>query len=143
MAESSTLRLSGPMWSSVQDRGNTPRRDTRPYVGLIPTVPHQAAGPRMEPPVSDPIAMRTMRDAIAVPEPDDEPPVLCAGFHGLRAGGNGRSKLGPPIANSCVASLPSSTPPASRSFVATTLSESGTLSMRSFEWQVVQIPAVS
>ncbi len=41
----------------------------------MPTVPHQAAGPRIEPPVSEPIAMRTMRAPIAVPEPDDEPPV--------------------------------------------------------------------
>ena len=93
---------------------------------MIPTIPHHAAGPRIEPPVSDPIAMRTMRAAIAVAEPDDEPPVICSGFHGLRDGGNGRSKLGPPMANSCVASLPSSTPPASASFAATTLSAAGT-----------------
>jgi hypothetical protein len=44
-----------------------------------------------------------MRAAITVPEPDEEPPVTCSGFHGLRAGGKGRSKLGPPMANSCVA----------------------------------------
>src|SRR4051794_36102574 len=106
----------------------------------MPTVPHQAAGPRIEPPVSDPIAMRTMRAAIAVPDPDDEPPVTCAGFHGFRAGGNGRSKLGPPMANSCVASLPNNTPPASRSRAAATLSSFGTFSMRSLEWQVVRGP---
>ena len=80
--------------------------------------------------------MRTMRAPIAVPEPDEEPPVMCCGFHGLRAGGNGRSKLGPPMANSCVASLPSSTPPASRSRAAATLSSFGTTFSRSFEWQV-------
>ncbi len=77
--------------------------------------------------------MRTMRAATAVPEPDDEPPVTCSGFHGLRAGGNGRSKLGPPMANSCVASLPSSTPPASRNRAAATLSSVGTLFRRSLE----------
>ena len=44
----------------------------------MPTVPHHAAGPRIEPPVSEPIAMRTMRAPIAVPEPDDEPPVTCS-----------------------------------------------------------------
>ena len=46
----------------------------------MPTVPHQAAGPRIEPPVSEPIAMRTMRAPIAVPEPDEEPPVTCCGI---------------------------------------------------------------
>ena len=33
-------------------------------------------------------------------------------FHGLRAGGRGRSKEGPPSANSCVVSLPINTEPA-------------------------------
>src|SRR3954465_6565941 len=99
----------------------------------MPDRPHHAAGPRIEPPVSEPIAMRTMRAAIALAEPDDAPPVTCSGFQGLRAGGNGRSKLGPPRANSCVASLPSNTPPASVNFAATTLSSAGTLLRRNLE----------
>ena len=45
------------------------------------------------------------------PAPLDEPPGRWSGFHGLRAGGHGRSKLGPPSANSQVASLPSRMPP--------------------------------
>ena len=52
-------------------------------------------------------------------------------------------EAGPPMANSCVASLPSNTPPASRSRAAATLSSFGTTFRRSFEWQVVRIPAVS
>ena len=52
---------------------------------------------------------------IAAPEPEEEPPGWCAGFQGLRAGGKGRSKAGPPMANSCVASLPGKRAPASRS----------------------------
>ena len=64
-------------------------------------------------------------------------------FHGLRAGGNGRSKEGPPSANSWVASLPSNTPPASASLAATTESAFGTTSRRNLEWHVVRIPAVS
>ena len=97
----------------------------------------------MEPPVSDPIAIRTSPAATAAPEPDDEPPGMWSVFHGLRAGGNGRSNDGPPSANSCVATLPSSTPPAAASLAATTESASGTTSSRSLEWHVVRMPAVS
>ena len=78
----------------------------------MPAMPHSAAGPRIEPPVSEPVPPRIMPDATAAPVPDDEPAVKCSGFHGLRAGGQGRSKDGPPMANSCVASLPISTVPA-------------------------------
>ena len=39
---------------------------------MIPASPHHAAGPRIEPPVSDPIAARTNPAAIAAPEPDDD-----------------------------------------------------------------------
>ena len=44
----------------------------------------------------------------------------------LSAGGQGRSKLGPPWANSCVASLPSSTAPDSYSLVTVAASCFGT-----------------
>ncbi len=87
--------------------------------------------------------MRTIPAATAAPEPDDEPPVKQSGRHGLRAGGNGRSNDGPPMANSCVASLPTSTPPPAASFCATTQSASGTRVSSSLEWQVVRMPAVS
>ena len=59
-----------------------------------------AAGPRIEPPVSEPSAAGTSPAATAAPEPLDEPPVKCSRFHGLRAGGQGRSNDGPPCANS-------------------------------------------
>ena len=76
-------------------------------------MPQCDAGPRIEPPVSEPSANGARPAATAAPEPLDEPPVKCSRFHGLRAGGHGRSNDGPPCANSCVASLPSSTAPAS------------------------------
>ena len=60
-----------------------------------------------------PVPPRISPAATAAPVPEEEPAVKCSGFHGLRAGGQGRSKDGPPMANSCVASLPSSTVPAS------------------------------
>ena len=46
-------------------------------------MPHSAAGPRIEPPVSEPIAPGTNPAAIAAPAPLDEPPVKCSRFHGI------------------------------------------------------------
>lgn len=46
----------GPPWSRELEKATMPYRDTAPYVGLTPTVPVTAAGWRMEPPVSVPIA---------------------------------------------------------------------------------------
>ena len=97
----------------------------------------------MEPPVSDPRLTGTRPPAIAAPDPDDEPPVKCAVFHGLRAGGQGKSKEGPPCANSCVASLPMSTAPAARSFATAVESLSGTRSMQVRECPDVSTLAVS
>ena len=106
-------------------------------------MPHRPAGPRIEPPVSDPRLAGTRPAAIAAPEPDDEPPVKCAVFQGLRAGGQGRSKDGPPWANSCVASLPISTAPAARSLATAVESLLGTRSMQMRECPDVSTPAVS
>src|SRR5467141_3227194 len=103
----------------------TPARLTRPNVGMSPTMPQSDAGPRIEPPVSEPSASGTNPAETAAPDPDDEPPVKCARFHGLRAGGQGRSNDGPACAISCVASLPSSTAPASYSFVVAVASCAG------------------
>ena len=54
---------------------------------------------RIEPPVLDPSAPSTMPVATAAPAPLEELLASCAGFHGLRAGGHGRSKEGPPRAS--------------------------------------------
>src|SRR5256886_11496165 len=69
----------------------TPVRLTRPNVGMSPTTPQSDAGPRIDPPVSEPSATGTRPAATAAPEPVEEPPVKCARFQGLRAGGHGRS----------------------------------------------------
>src|SRR5262245_58850157 len=107
----------------------------------MPTTPHIVAGLRTEPPVSVPIAAGTKPAAVAAPDPLDEPPQKWSRFQGLRGGGHGRSKDGPPMANSWVPSLPMNTPPAARSFCVTTASVLATLSRRIFEWQVVGRPA--
>ena len=104
-AVSSTVQVIGPAWSCDQLRVTTPKRLTRPYVGLRPTIPHSDAGPRMEPPVHEPSAPRHWPDATAEPEPLLEPPVMWSRFQGLRAGSNGVVQSGPPRANSCIVSL--------------------------------------
>ncbi len=110
---------------------------------MIPAVPHSDAGMRIDPPVSDPVPPRITPAASAAPVPDDDPPVKWAVFQGLRAGGQGRSKLGPPQANSWVASLPSITAPASAQAETAAASAAGTWSISTREWPVVGMPAVS
>ena len=46
----------------------------RPTVTFSPTIPHQAAGVRIEPAVSAPMAAGTRPAATATAEPLDEPP---------------------------------------------------------------------
>jgi hypothetical protein len=82
-AASATVRVSGPRWSSDHDSGIAPARLTRPYVGLRPTTPQQAAGSRMEPPVSLPSAPSAKPAATAAAEPLLEPPAQWPGFHGF------------------------------------------------------------
>ena len=55
-AASRASRAIGPTWSSELAKATIPYRLTRPYVGFRPTVPVIAAGWRMEPPVSVPMA---------------------------------------------------------------------------------------
>ena len=64
----------------------TPSNGIAPSVGLNPTTPQNAAGRITEPLVCVPIAAGTCRAATAAAEPDDEPPGVCAAFHGLRVG---------------------------------------------------------
>ncbi len=142
-AQSSTVRAIGPVWSSVQDSGTTPARLTRPYVGLSPAMPQNAAGPRMEPPVSEPSAPTVSPAASAAPEPLEEPPGMWSVFHGLRAAGKRWLGNWMPKANSWVMSLPSITMPASWSRVTHVESWVGTQSARSAEPAVVRMPRVA
>jgi hypothetical protein len=59
MAQSSTLAVSGPMWSREVDKGSILFAEIKPYVGFNPTIPQSEAGIRIDPPVSLPIAART------------------------------------------------------------------------------------
>src|SRR5215813_15641475 len=99
-------------------------------------MPHIEAGLRIEPPVSVPSAAGKNPAARPAPLPLDDPPQKWSRFHGLRAGGQGKSKDGPPIANSWVESLPSNTPPAASSRSVTTACRRAILPIRILECAV-------
>ena len=78
------MRVNVPSVSSVSLKTCTPEKSSSPYVGLKPTTPQNAAGRITEPSVCVPMATGTNPAATAAAEPDDDPPGVCAGFHGLR-----------------------------------------------------------
>ena len=107
--------------------GTTPFVETDPTVGFNPTTPFSEAGQTIEPSVSVPIANVTMPAPTAAPEPELEPPTLCAKFQGFR--------VSPPTADHPLIDLverrfahsdkfvePTMSAPASRSFVTSSAS---------------------
>src|ERR1700758_5086633 len=88
-----------------------PYRETVPYVGRSPTLPHSAAGCLIEPPVSEPSAQGASPAATAAALPPPEPPGTRVGSHGLRVGPYAEFSVEEPIANSSVFVLPSTRSP--------------------------------
>src|SRR5579859_7191384 len=78
----------------------------------MPHTPLSAAGCRMEPPVSVPVAAGAMRAATAAAEPPEEPPGTSRLSHGFRTGPKYELSLEEPMANSSMLHLPSVTAPA-------------------------------
>ena len=78
------VRASGPKWEMLSNTLGSRSMGMRPRLGFRPTMPHQAAGMRTEPPMSVPSASGTQPLPTAAPEPPEEPPGVFAGFHGLR-----------------------------------------------------------
>ena len=82
----------------------------------MPTIPVKAAGWRIEPPVSVPVAPRQSRAATAAAEPPDEPPGTSFASeplrrHGEITGPKNEVSFDEPMANSSLLSLPSITAP--------------------------------
>ena len=73
-AASAIVPASGPILSSDDAKATNPYRLTRPYVGLSPLTPQNAAGVMIEPDVSEPMANGTSAAATAAPGPLEEPP---------------------------------------------------------------------
>src|SRR3569623_961083 len=95
-----------------------PQRLQRPYVGLIPEMPVKAAGWRIEPPVSVPVAAGHSRAAIAAELPPAEPPGASGAFppslrrHGEMTLTNAAVSFDAPIAHRSMLSLPNMPAPA-------------------------------
>ena len=80
-------RAIGPFTVNNPDpAGFAPPLGTRPCEVLMPDSPHSDDGRRIEPPPSLPVASGTMPEAIAAPDPPDEPPADRSVPHGLRVG---------------------------------------------------------
>src|SRR2546429_7292090 len=84
----------------------------RPYEGLSPKIPHPAAGLRIEPPPSVPMARGARPAATAAPAPPDEPPGVWPRLHGFRVTPNRRLSVTPTQPNVGVLVLPSMIRPA-------------------------------
>ena len=80
---SATVRAIGPTWSQLGARGKQPSSETRPYVGLKPTIPQHAAGMRIEPPESVPSAVSASPAARAAADPPLEPPAILPSRNGF------------------------------------------------------------
>ena len=112
-------------------------------MGLNPVTPQNAAGMRIEPPVSVPSAPSASLAATAAPEPPEEPPGTCVSFHGLCVAPKCTLLVVPPRASSCVFALPMITAPASRSRRTAVASSVGTRSKCALVPPAVTTPAVS
>ena len=83
-ALSYTVFVICPIVSKDEAMEIMPYRDTRPYVGFIPTKLQYAAGRRMELPVSVPVPARLIPVATATADPELDPPGTRVTSYGLR-----------------------------------------------------------
>src|SRR5947207_10144656 len=124
IAASRTDRVMGPSVSVLGRAGNIPKRLTSGTVGRTPTRLFTAAGPRVEPPVSSPIAAVAKFAATADPLPPDDPLAIRVGSYALRTTPKAEPRY--PDANSPIVVLPSMTAPASFSRLTTVAFRPGT-----------------
>ena len=128
-----TSRAIGPAVSKLGASGKQPSIGTRPWLGLKPTTPHQAAGILIDPPESVPSAPSANPAATAAALPPLDPPATRPG-----AAGFGTSpKCGfcdvIPYANSWRFALPTFAQPAVSSRVTASAVRAGTWSRKTEE----------
>src|SRR5262245_29923999 len=123
---SATLRPIGPSTEiGVHPRGRL-SIGTTPGDGRKPTTPHNAAGIRSDPPVSEPVQTGSMLQAKATAEPPDEPPALRRGSNGLPVAPHTALRVFAPAPNSGTLVLATMMAPAARTRAAIAASRSGT-----------------
>src|SRR5690348_9775153 len=105
-------------------------------------MPHSAAGWRIEPPVSVPIAHGASPAATAAALPPEEPPGTRPRSHGLSTGPKPEFSFEDPIANSSWLVLPSSGAPASARCFTTVAVYGGRYPSRIFEPAWLGTPSV-
>src|SRR5664279_4105631 len=115
---------------------------TRPKVGFKPTVPQKAAGIRIEPPVSVPIAIGIIPAATAAPEPPLDPPGTHSRLWGLWTAPKWGLLDVTPYANSWRFVFPTIIAPAPSSLSTTAASKEETKYSNSFEPPVVRMPFI-
>src|SRR3954452_11900120 len=103
----------------------------------MPTRPVTAAGWRIEPPVSVPVASGASYAATAADEAPEDPPGIRVRSHGLCVVPNALFSVEEPAANSPMLVLPRMTMPAARSRAGTVASYGGRQPARILEEQVV------
>src|SRR5579862_5504623 len=108
----------------------------------MPQTPENAAGWRIEPPVSVPVAALTRRAATAAAEPPELPPGTQSRFQGLRTGPKYDDSFDEPMANSSMLVLPIMTMPARASASTTNASYGATKLASILEPHVVFMPTV-
>src|SRR6201994_3298458 len=97
--QSSVVNANTETQSSVRQAGTTPLVETRPRLGLRPTMLLSIAGTRPEPAVSVPSASGTSPAATATAEPELEPPGIMRASNGLRGTPYGERVPTSPVAN--------------------------------------------
>src|SRR5438105_8814518 len=105
-------------------------------------MPVSAAGWRIDPPVSVPVAAGTSRAATATADPPELPPGTYSTFHGFFTAPNHDVSEDDPIANSSIFVLPTSTDPAARNRSTTNASYGATKFASIRDPHVVLRPAV-
>src|SRR3989338_1146304 len=111
-AASSTVCVIGPGQSHDDPIAIMPYLETRPYVGFNPTTPHHAAGKRIEPAVSVPIAAGARPAATAAADPPDDPPGTRSRLYGLLVGPKSDASVDEPCAHASRFVLPRKDAPA-------------------------------
>ena len=81
---------------------------------MNPTTPQAAAGIRIDPPMSEPLASVELPEARDAAEPPDEPPTASSGLCGLRVTPHKREWVNPAHENSGLVERACTIAPASR-----------------------------
>ena len=123
--------------------GNAPVYGTRPWVGLCPTTPQNAAGILIEPPWSPPSARSASPAATSAALPLDDPPADLEWSQGLRTGPVAEVWLPPEKQRFSHTALPVMIAPASSSLVTTVASRRGTNPSTVAEPFIIGTPATS